>query len=368
MEIRIPLDWPNLGPLEKEYVLRAIDTGYVSTAGPFVNKFEQSFVSYLGCKYAIAVANGTSGLHLALRILGIGPGDEVIVPALTFIATVNPIIYVGATPVVVDVSPSTWTIDPKEVEAAITPKTKAIIPVHVYGNPCDMRSINLIAARYHIYVIEDATEALGSLYEGKYAGTLGDVGVFSFNGNKVITTGGGGMIITNKIELADKAKLLVNQGRADTIREYEHAEIGYNYRLTNLQASLGLAQLERLGDFLLAKRDIVRIYKTQLGGQPGLRWQEETVNAQSNWWLASILVDREQFGEDRDSIMGRLASRGIQTRLLFKPIPEQPCYRDFKLGHCNVANYLYSAGFNLPSATFLMKQQIDEVCTAIMER
>ncbi|MBC7323801.1 MAG: aminotransferase class I/II-fold pyridoxal phosphate-dependent enzyme, partial [Moorella sp. (in: Bacteria)] len=247
--------------------------------------------------------NGTAGLHLALKLLGIGPGDEVIVPALTFIATVNPVVYVGARPVVVDVDPRTWNIDPAAIERAITKHTRAIIPVHLYGNPADMDAIMGLARKYDLYVIEDATEALGSTYKGKKAGTFGHIGVFSFNGNKIITTGGGGMLVTEDSDLAHRARILVNQGREPGETEYEHKEIGFNYRLTNLQAALGLAQLERLPEFLATKRRNAAIYRQQLQGIPGLSWQQELPGAESNWWLFSILIIEEKYGESKKALM-----------------------------------------------------------------
>ncbi|MDI6710303.1 MAG: LegC family aminotransferase [Bacillota bacterium] len=366
-QIRIPLDWPNIGELEKRYVLEALDSGFVSSAGPLVAEFERRFSRYVGAKHAVATVNGTAGLHLALRLLGIGPGDEVIVPALTFIATVNPVIYAGATPVVVDVDPRTWNIDPRAVERAITPRTRAIIPVHLYGNPADMVALREIAQGHGIHLIEDATEALGSTIGDRHVGTFGEMGIFSFNGNKVITTGGGGMLVTNDAALAERARLLVNQGRAAGSLEYEHQEIGYNYRLTNLQAALGLAQLERLPAFLDTKRHNAALYRELLRDVPGLAWQEEQREAKSNWWLFSILLDEKEYGEGRRSLMERLLSRGIQVRPLFLPLHRQPCYRGYTFDRCPVAEELHGRGINLPSASFLTTRDVREVCDALKD-
>ena len=368
MQIKIPLDAPNIGELEKEYTMRALESGFVSSAGPLVGEFEERFAAYVGVQYAVATVNGTSALHLALRLLGIGPGDEVIVPALTFIATVNPVVYVGATPVVVDVTHDTWTIDPVQIEEAITGRTKAIIPVHLYGSPANMEAIMDIAERYKLYIIEDATESLGATYQGRYAGTFGHVNIFSFNGNKVITTGGGGMLVTDDRVLAERARLLVNQGRDPGQREYAHREIGYNYRLTNLQAALGLAQLERLPEFLSIKKRNAQIYQQELDKIPGITWQKELSEAESNWWLFSILVDQEKFGEDNLSVMARLTSQGIQVRPLFKPIPQQPCYNTYNFEKCPVADDIYNKGINLPSASFLTEKDVREVCMALKKR
>lgn len=253
---KIYLDAPNLGPVEKEYLVKCLNSNYVSTVGPFVPDFEEEFARLLGAEAAVAVQSGTAALHMALHALGIGPGDEVIVPSLTFIATVNPVLYVGARPVIVDVDPATWNIDPVGLEQAVTENTRAVIPVHLYGNPCQMDAIMEIARRYNLYVIEDATESLGALFNGHYTGTFGDFGCFSFNGNKLITTGGGGMLVTGDRERAQRVKFLVNQAR-DAARGYYHPEMGFNYRMTNIEAALGLAQLSRFRELLARKKDML---------------------------------------------------------------------------------------------------------------
>lgn len=367
-EFRIPLDAPNIGDLEKEYVVRALESGYVSSVGPMVSEFEERFAAYVGAPYAVATVNGTAALHLALRLLGIGPGDEVIVPALTFIATANPVLYVGATPVVVDVDPLTWNIDPAEVERAITKRTRAIILVHLYGNPADMQRIMELARNHGLYVVEDATEALGSTYKGRHAGTFGHIGVCSFNGNKMITTGGGGMLVTGDPDLASLARLLVNQGRAPGTIEYEHVEVGYNYRLTNLQAALGLAQLERLPEFLTTKRRNATLYREFLKEEPGLEWQQELDGAVSNWWLFSVLINPEIFGSDRNSVREKLIAAGVQVRPLFMPLTKQPMYKNHSLNGCPKAESLHEKGLNLPSASFLTAEDIQNVCQALLER
>ena len=364
-EIKIPLDWPNIGELEKKYLLEAIDSGFVSSSGPLIAEFESRFAAFVSAEHAVAVSSGTCGLHLALRLLGIGPGDEVIVPSLTFIATVNPVTYVGATPVVVDVTPDTWTLDPVKTKDAITPRTKAIIPVHLYGNPADLNSICDLANNYGIYVIEDAAESLGATISGKMTGTFGHIGVFSFNGNKVITTGSGGMIVTADSKIAERARLLVNQGREKEQTEYMHSEIGYNYRLTNLQAALGLAQLERLPQFLKAKKNISGIYHRLLDSLPGIEFQKELPEARSSLWLTSILIDPGKFGEEKTALMKRLISQGIQVRPLFIPMHRQPCFFEMGLKKNSIADDLYNRGINLPSATFLTDESVREVCDTI---
>lgn len=365
-EYRVSLDAPSIGELEKEYVMRALESGFVSSVGPMVSEFEERFAAYVGASYSVATVNGTAALHLALRLLGIGPGDEVIVPALTFIATANPVIYVGATPVVVDVDPLTWNIDPAEVEKVITERTRAVIPVHLYGNPVDMQRIMELARNHDLYVVEDATEALGSTYKGQHAGTFGDIGVFSFNGNKIITTGGGGMLVTNNPELATRARLLVNQGRVPKTIEYEHLEVGYNYRLTNLQAALGLAQLERLPEFLAVKRRNSALYRELLKETPGLEWQQELDGAVSNWWLFSVLIDPGTFGSDRNSVREKLIAAGVQVRPLFKPLTKQPVYKNHSLNGCPIAESLHEKGLNLPGASFLTMEDIRQVCQVLL--
>lgn len=366
--VRIPLDAPNIGDLEKEYVVRAIESGYVSSVGPLVSEFEERFADYVGAKHTVAVVNGTSAIHLALRILGIGPGDEVIVPALTFIGTVNPVVYVGATPVVVDVDPLTWNIDVDAAEEAVTERTRAIIPVHLYGNPSDMTRLGEIARKHKIFIIEDAAEALGATYKGRHVGTFGEIGIFSFNGNKVMTTGGGGMLVTADPDLAKRARLLVNQGRAAGIVEYEHQEIGYNYRLTNLQAALGLAQLERLPEFLATKRRNAALYRELLRGTAGLAWQCELKDAVSSWWLFSVFIDAEQFGEDKNTVARRLKAAGVQVRPLFMPLTCQPPYREYRFKPCPVAESLHAGGLNLPSTSFLGEKDIREACQLLLSR
>ncbi|SHJ53196.1 LegC family aminotransferase [Desulfofundulus thermosubterraneus] len=366
--IRIPLDAPNIGELEKQYVLRALESGYVSSIGPLVSEFEERFAGYVGARYAVATVNGTAAIHLALRLLGIGPGDEVIVPALTFIATANPVVYVGAIPVVVDVNPLTWNIDPDGVERAVTGRTRAVIPVHLYGNPADMSRLMDIARRHGLYVIEDAAEALGATYNGQHVGTFGDIGVFSFNGNKVITTGGGGMLVTNNPDLAARARLLINQGRAFGAMEHEHLEIGYNFRLTNIQAALGLAQMERLEQFLATKRRNASFYRELLNKVPGLEWQQELPEGRSSWWMFSILVDTSVFGRDRQAVVKRLRAAGIQTRPLFLPLSRQPAYAGYGLRTCPMAESLHRRGLNLPSASFLTEEDIRYVCRVLLER
>ncbi len=358
------LDAPNLGELEKQYLLKCVDSTFVSTAGPFIPEFEEKFANYVGTKRAVSTQSGTAAIHLALHELGVGPEDEVIVPVITFIASVNPIVYVGATPVFVDIDPSSWNMIPEQVEKAITKKTKAIIPVHIYGNPCDMDALTEISERYGIPMIEDATESLGASFHGRMTGTFGSMACFSFNGNKVITTGGGGMITTNDEKLADHIKFLVNQAR-DESKGYYHPEIGFNYRMTNLEASLGLAQFERLPDFLQKKRRYMEIYREILTGVKGIEFQEEYPDSISSWWLSSIKINHPT--KDIPQIQKEFKEKGIPTRRIFVPITEFPPYEKYKKEEYSNSYELYEKGLNLPSSTLNSEEQAEFVGKAITE-
>jgi len=363
MSKELYLDAPNVGELEKKYLNAAIDAGYVSTIGPFVTEFEKSFAVYLGVEKAVSTQSGTAAIHVALHELGIGPGDEVIVPALTFIATVNPVVYVGAIPVFADVDKDTWNIDPEEIEKKITKKTKAILPVHLYGNPCDMDSILNIARSHGLYAIEDATESLGALYGGRHTGTLGDFGCFSFNGNKVITTGGGGMVVGNNSARLEHIKFLVNQAR-DSSRGYYHPEIGFNDRMTNIEAALGLAQLERLDEFLSKKRLFNKIYRKQLKSIESIRFQEPYEETESACWLNSIAFKKDI---DITALQQRLSDKGIPTRRIFTPVTEFPPYRIYKKGDYKNSYDIYNRGLSLPSSTLNSPDDIHYTCKVLKE-
>jgi perosamine synthetase len=359
---KVYLEDPNLGNLEKKYLTKAIDTNFVSIVGPFVPEFEEKFAGYIGAKKAVSTQSGTAALHIALYELGIGEGDEVIVPDLTFIATINPILYVGATPVIVDVSPKTWNIEAEEIEKAITKKTKALIPVHLYGNPCNLDEIIEIAKEHNLFVIEDATESLGASYKGRQTGTFGDFGCFSFNGNKLITTGGGGMIATNDEKQAEHVKFLVNQAR-DASQGYYHPEVGFNYRMTNIEASLGLAQLERIDEFLAKKKAFRKIYQEILGDLPYIQFQEEYDNAEGSWWLTCIKIEKDI---DISNLMIKLKEKGIPTRRIFMPASEMPYLKKF-LKPCPNAYEIYNHGICLPSSTLNKEKDIKEAALIIRE-
>lgn len=355
---KIHLDAPNIGELEKKYLNKAVDSGYVSTNGPFVPEFETKFAKYLNVKGAVSTQSGTAAIHMALYELGVGRGDEVIVPALTFVATVNPVIYVGARPVFADVDMKTWNISPQEITKKITKRTKAVIPVHFYGNPCRMDEIMNIARRYNIYVIEDSTESLGARYKARYTGTFGDLGCFSFNGNKIITTGGGGMVVGNNKKRLDHIEFLVNQAR-DKSRGYFHPEIGFNYRMTNIEAALGLAQLKRLNEFLEKKRRFKAIYQDELKGIKDIRFQEEYEGAYSSSWLVCITFKDKV---DLVTLRDKLSKKGIPTRRIFMPVAELPPYKIYKTKNYKNSYEIYRKGLCLPTSTLNSEGDVHYVC------
>jgi perosamine synthetase len=362
---RIPLSEPSLGDQEAAYLNQCIQENWVSSKGRFVRQFEALFASIHGHDQAVSTNTGTAALHLALLHLGVGPGDEVLVPALTFAASANVIRYVGATPVFVDVDPDTYTIDPGMTRALVTPRTRAILVVHLYGHPVDMDSIAGIGREHGVAVVEDATEALGSRYHGQLCGTLGDFGCFSFNGNKVITTGGGGMVLARDPGGLEHVRHLSLQARVPGSREYTHDEIGFNYTLSNLQAAVGLAQLERLDELVARKRALADRYREHLATAPGLRFSVEAPWAQSNYWLMSVLVDEAQYGRSRGELIDALAAARIDARPFFTPLPALPPYggeaRAFP-----VAQRLHDQGVSIPSSASLDDEQQERVIGALL--
>ncbi len=359
----ISLDAPNIGRSERARLNYAIDKGFVSTFGPFVPEFERKFAKYVRAGNAASTQNGTAALHIALHELGISKGDEVIVPVLTFIATANPVTYVGARPVFVDVDADTWNIDPVQIEKNITKKTKAIIPVHLYGNPCDMDAIMRIAKKYRLYVVEDATESLGAMYNKKHTGTFGDFGCFSFNGNKVITTGGGGMVVGKDSKKISHIHFLVNQAR-DESKGYYHPEIGFNYRMTNIQAALGLAQIGRLGEFMRKKALFRSIYKKELKGIDCIDFQGEYEGSEASLWFTCI-----KFNQDVDLVVlqKRLRGNGVPTRRVFMPITGFPPYLNNNKRMFKNAYHIYEHVLCLPSSTINSPDSIRYVCKKIKE-
>ena len=381
----IPLSVPNLSGNELKYVTNAIRTEWVSTAGAYVSQFEQRLASYVQAKGAVSCQNGTSGLHVALMVCGVSDADEVIVPALTFIATVNPVRYVGADPIFMDCDDS-LNIDPEKLQEfceneceyvdgrlinrSTKRQVKAVIVVHVFGNMADMERIVDIAARYNLLVIEDAAEALGTRYvsekyEGKHAGTIGHIGVYSFNGNKIITTGGGGMIVSNDEQLLALAKHLTTQAKIDELYYY-HDEVGYNYRMTNLQAALGLAQLEQIEYFIEVKRQNYELYRDAVRQIDGLSILGFAAGTRPNYWFYALYCG-EEYPLNRDQVIQHLASKGIESRPIWGLVHEQKPYRGSQTYRIERARHYWERVVNLPCSSNLSKEDALFVVACLKE-
>ena len=356
----IPVSQPSIGELEIEYVTDAVKSGWVSSLGSYINLFEEKFANYCGTKYAVTTSSGTTALHLALVSLGITSEDEVIIPDLTFIATGNAVMYIGAKVVTVDVDEDTLCVSPQAIEKAITPKTKAIIVVHLYGHPANMDEINELARRHNIFVIEDAAEAHGSEVNGKKVGSLGDMGVFSFYGNKIMTSGEGGMITTNNEEIFNKICYLRDHAM-DKDKRYWHAEVGFNYRMTNLQAALGVAQVERIDELLANKRKIFGWYQEELGNVSGLKLNYEATWAKNVYWTICLEIDGFVESE-RDDFMLKLKAKNIDSRPYFFPVSDMPMYKN---ADTPIVHKIYQRGLILPSYYDLKNEQVSYICEII---
>lgn len=361
INMKIQVYKPTLGGNEKAYVNECIDTCWISSKGKYNTLFAEEFANYIGVKYATTVSNGTLALHLALMALGIGEGDEVIVPTFTYIASANAVKYTGAEVIFADALEESWQIDPEDIRRKITDKTKAIMPVHLYGHPCDMDAIMDIARQYRLFVIEDCAEAIGSEYNGKRVGSFGDIAAFSFFGNKTITCGEGGMVLTNDKTLFERAVHLKGQGLAEH-REYWHDIIGYNYRMTNIAAAIGLAQLEQVDDFIKRKIEIADLYKQLLKDCP-IKMLSSVGKVKCTYWMVSISCEDL---EDRDKLREFLEKKGIETRPAFYPIHMMPMY-DKKYQRMPVAEKLGWSGINLPSYPGLKDEEIELICNDIKE-
>ena len=361
----IPVCEPTLGGNEMKYVQQAIETNWISSAGRFIRDFEARFAEVCGVKYGIACANGTVAMHLAMATLGLEPGDEVIIPTFTMIATANAVTYCGAKPVLVDMEPEYWQMDLNQVEDKITPRTKAIVPVHIYGHPTDMDPLMALAEKHGLTVIEDAAEAHGAEYKGRRTGGLGHAAGFSFYGNKIITTGEGGMVTTNDRELARLAWNLRDHAFSHE-RHFWHKFVGFNYRMTNLQAAVGLAQVEQLDGFVAARRRNALEYNCRLHGVPGIRTPAEAPWAKNVYWMYGILVNEKEYGMNRDALRRVLADHGVETRTFFIPMHAQPIYwKQFYGERYPVAEDLCKRGFYLPSASSLTIEEIEYVTDVI---
>lgn len=362
----IPVCEPTLGGRETEYLLDCVESNWISSAGKYIPLFEEKFAAECGCKYGVACLNGTVALHLGLAGLGLEPGDEVILPTFTMIATINAVTYVGATPVLVDSEPCTWNLDVDQVAEKITPRTKAIIPVHTYGHPVDMEPLMALADQHGLFVMEDAAEAHGAEYKGRRAGGLGHAAGFSFYANKIITTGEGGMITTNDGQFA---ALLANlrDHAFSSERHFWHKYIGFNYRMTNLQAAIGLAQVEQMGQFIDNRRRNAALYSRLLNEIPGIVTPPEAGNVKNVFWMYSILVE-DEFGMTRDELRAYLAKHGVETRTFFIPMHLQPIYYEqFKGQRFPVAEMLCQRGLYLPSASSLTENHIRYIVDIVQQ-
>lgn len=378
----VPLCVPHMAGAEWEYIKECLDTNWVSSVGPFVDRFEAELAAYVGTAHGVATASGTAALHVALLVAGVEPDDEVLVPALSFIAPANAVRYCGAWPVFVDAEPQYWQMDVEEVARFLEEecvvrdgqsfnrstgrRISAILPVHILGHPVDMDPLIALARRYRLAVVEDATESLGATYRGRMTGTLGDIGVFSFNGNKLITTGSGGMIVTDNREWADRARYLTTQAKDDPV-EYVHDEIGYNYRLSNVQAAMGCAQLEGVEERLAAKRDTAESYRIGLSMVNGLTLPEEAPWTSSAWWLYTILVSEAAFGLGSRDVLARLEDSDIQTRPLWQPLSLSQAHAKSISRGCPVAERLHRDALSLPSSVGLTPYDRGRVIDALKE-
>ncbi len=354
----IPVSEPVLGGNEKKYVMDCLDTTWISSLGKYVEQFEQKFSEFCGCRHGVSVANGTVALQLVLTALGVKHRDEVIVPSLTFVATANAVKAVNAIPVFADSEKNNWCISVEDIKKKITDKTKAIIPVHLYGHPARMDEINEIAEQKNIFVIEDAAEAHGASYKGKKTGSLGKVGCFSFYGNKIITTGEGGMCVTNDKALADEMRFLKDHSMSPEKR-YWHPKKGFNFRMTNVQAAIGVAQLEQIDNFIKIRAGHERLYRDLLKDVEGISFQPVASDVSPVYWMHSVLID-EDFGMSRDDVIAKLKEAGIDSRPFFYPNHTLPPY-DTK-EKLPVAEEIAAKGINLPSSVKLSEEDIKRIC------
>lgn len=373
---------PEIQGNEWRYVKDCLDTGWVSSVGSYVDRFEQMVAAASGSRFGIATANGTSALHIALLVAGVEPDDEVLVSTLTFIASANAIRYAGAWPVFTDAEPDYWQMDPAKAadflereclwtDGALRNRTtgrrvKALLPVHVLGHPADMEPLLALARRYDLRVIEDATESLGASYRGQPVGHLGDIACFSFNGNKLLTTGGGGVIVTDREDWAARAKYLTTQAKDDPV-EYVHGEVGYNYRLTNLQAAMGCAQMEQLETFIAAKRALAEGYASALAGLPGIVPMRAAPWAQSVFWMFTVLIDERLTGRTARDLLRELQTRRIQTRPLWQPLHQSAAHRGSPPASCPVAERLHATALSLPCSVGLTAWDQSRVIAALVE-
>lgn len=382
-EALIPLSVPEFRGNEWKYLKECLDTGWVSSAGPFVERFERAIAAYVGASHGVAVVNGTAALHTALQVVGVRPDDEVLVSDLTFVAPVNAIRYCQAHPVLVDAHPDTWQIDVDKIERFLSQccevrdqtcynrrtgrRVSAIVPVHLLGLACEMDRVIDLARRYRLRVVEDAAEAMGVRYQGRHVGMFGDIGVLSFNGNKIITCGGGGMLVTDNAEAAERARYLTTQARDDDA-EYIHNAVGYNYRLTNIQAALGMAQLEQLDGFLIKKRAIAQAYAESFRGVQGMTPMPTPPHTDPAYWLYTVLLNGRTRLEERKAVIAAVREQGIEVRPFWHPIHGLPPYRDCQTVEIEHAYTLYERGVSLPSSVGLRLDEVRACAEALIRR
>jgi perosamine synthetase len=371
------LSGPNMGGNELKYVTECITTGWVSSVGSYVDQFEKMAAEFAGTKYAVATSSGTTALHIALILMDVQPDEYVIAPNITFIATLNSIKYTGASPILIDTHPGSWQMDLDLLEEFLTNETeqkdgacyykkdgrriKVLMPVHVLGNMCDMDRLMALAQQHNLIVIEDSTEALGSYYKGQHAGSFGLMGTFSYNGNKIITTGGGGMIVTNDEALAKKAKHLTTQAKSDPF-EYMHDEIGYNYRLVNVAAAMGVAQMEQLPGFIQRKHEIIDFYKTALSGVGDIAFQEVSADVNPNWWLPTIKTEKQK------QVLKLLNDSKMQSRPFWVPMNQLRMFtNDIYYNKTDRSNYVYQHCLSIPCSTNITNEELQGVADKIKE-
>ncbi len=362
----IPVNNPIMDGNEKKYVLDCLESSWISSSGKYIDRFEEAFAEFCNAKHAIACSTGTAALHLALLAFGLGPGDEVIVPTLTFIATANAVHYCGAKPIFVDSDDETWNICPRKIESKINARTKGIVVVHFRGLPVDMDSIHDIARRHGLFIVEDAAQSHGAEYKGKRTGALGDIGTFSFFGNKIVTTGEGGMIVTNDDSLAKEIRLYKNQGMRNENR-YWHPVVGYNYRMTNVAAAIGMAQLEKIESQIKGRSEVASWYRENLQKIPGLYWQGEKEWSKRVWFLFTLVFSEDSCSV-RDELIPYLMRNGIDSRPVYYPLHSLPPYYE-KL-ECNdfpVAERISQRGINLPTWSGMTKDDVCYICDKIVE-
>jgi Predicted pyridoxal phosphate-dependent enzyme apparently involved in regulation of cell wall biogenesis len=369
---QILLSTPHMGELEQKYVQEAFDTNWIAPVGPHVDAFEQEFCEVVGAKHAAAVTSGTAALHLALQLIGVGSGDEVFCSTLTFIATASPITYLGAKPVFIDSDRTSWNLNPDLLREALDKRAKigklpkAVVIVHLYGQSADIDPILEACNYYQVPLIEDAAESLGSTYKNRSPGTFGKFGIFSFNGNKIITTSGGGMLVSDDQKLVEKARFFATQAR-DPAPHYQHSEIGYNYRLSNVLAGIGRGQLQVLEERVQARRRNFDFYKQALGNLPGIEFMPEAAFGKATRWLTCLTIDPIAFGADREQVRLALAEEKIEARPVWKPLHLQPVFADCECMGGVVAEELFEYGLCLPSGSNLTEVDLERVTSAIAQ-